>query len=274
MNKKTLFLPAATLLSAAFALTATAQEPIVSQFFNNNPGGSDLPASDYNWSIVTANGTAFATPAVSQGNTNNPDVSRSTGERPLGSGFIFSVPSTSSDVPGASLFYTTHTGISSVYQPNPQPDWYSTWATSINGLTMGEVSGINFRANAGSNNGFTGHVALQIQGKGWVVSNVGHTLTTTWQQFDQPIDLNTDQWFTGVFDGTTLDGNPTDNALTFLTVDDVVTGIGYYGITGAVAGNSSRLRLDRLEVIPEPSTYAALFGLIALGAILVRRRRR
>lgn len=273
LNKKTLL---STACALALAPLASAQTyTTVVQFFNNNPGGSDLPSSDYNWASVNANGVALVSPDVSQGNTGRGGVALP-GERPLGSGFMFTVPVTGTDVPGASMFFTQHTGVSNDYQPNPQPDWWSESGTAwLNGLTTGEITGISFRSNAGSNNDFQVHLALEIQGTGWVVSTTGHTLTTTWTIFDQAFDLSTDQWLTGVFDGTsTLLADPSAQPTIPLTGNEIVTGFGLYGITGAIAGNNSRIRLDLygVGVIPEPSTYALIFGMFALAGVALRRR--
>lgn len=43
---------------------------------------------------------------------------------------------------------------------------------------------------------------------------------------------------------------------------------------GAFEGAGGALAIDNITVIPEPSTYAALFGLLAVGFVIVRRRRR
>lgn len=271
------------LLSSAVALAlaplASAQTyTTVVQFFNNNPSATveGLPSSDYNWASVNANGVATEMlEDVSRGNTGRGGFALP-GERPLGSGFMFSVPLSNSDVPGASMFFTRHTGVSNDYQPNPQPDWFATSGTGwLSGATTGDLVGISFRSNSGSNNNFQAHIAFEVDGIGWVVSPTAHTLTTDWTIFNQAIDLSTDQWITGVFDGTsTLLADPSGQPTIPLTGNELVTGFGLYAITGAIAGNSSRVRVDLygVEVIPEPSTYALIFGFLALAGVALRRR--
>lgn len=274
IKSKKILLSSAVVLALAPLASAQTYSTVV-QFFNNNPGGFDLPSSDYNWASVNANGIALVSPDVSQGNTGRGGVALP-GERPLGSGFMFTVPVAGTDIPGASMFFTRHTGVSNDYQPNPQPDWWSESGTGwLNGLVASDIVGISFRSNAGSNNNFQAHIALEVQGIGWVVSTTGHTLTTTWTIFDQAFDLSNDVWLTGVFDGTsTLLADPSGQPTIPLTGNEIVTGFGLYGITGDIAGNNSRIRLDLygVEVIPEPSTYALIFGFLALAGVALRRR--
>jgi hypothetical protein len=260
-------------LAAISTLTAQTHDTVV-QFFNNNPGGFDRPSSEYNWAQATANNIATASPDVSQGNTGRSGVALA-GERPLGSGFMFILPANTSEGPGASLFYTTHTGVNNAYQPDPQPDWWAESGTTwLNGLTIGDITGVSFRANSGSNSNFQAHVGLRIDGTGWVVSSVAHTLTTTFTIFDQGLDLGNDTWITGAFDGVNLDGDLSGNPTISLSGSELVTGFALYANTGSVVGNDARVRLDLygMEIVPEPSTYALLFGVLVLIGVVVRRR--
>jgi hypothetical protein len=44
--------------------------------------------------------------------------------------------------------------------------------------------------------------------------------------------------------------------------------------TGGASGPSVTATLDQLTAIPEPSTYAAILGLVCIGAAIVKRRQR
>lgn len=43
---------------------------------------------------------------------------------------------------------------------------------------------------------------------------------------------------------------------------------------GAFAGAGASMAIDNVAVIPEPSTYAAIFGLMGLAWVAARRYRR
>ncbi|MCC5839649.1 MAG: PEP-CTERM sorting domain-containing protein [Opitutales bacterium] len=64
------------------------------------------------------------------------------------------------------------------------------------------------------------------------------------------------------------------SALDTATVLENVTGIGVYSRFVNQQWQADRAtQIDSFTVIPEPRTYAAIFGLMALGLILYRRRR-
>lgn len=48
--------------------------------------------------------------------------------------------------------------------------------------------------------------------------------------------------------------------------------IEYWGIAGAGSAAAFRFSFDNISAIPEPATYAAIFGLLALGFVAYRRR--
>ena len=73
--------------------------------------------------------------------------------------------------------------------------------------------------------------------------------------------LNESSWTSYSFDVSTVTPGATTLTLNFLLA------------AGAFAGAGTTLGLDNVSVIPEPSTYAAIFGLAALGVIYARRRR-
>ncbi len=48
--------------------------------------------------------------------------------------------------------------------------------------------------------------------------------------------------------------------------------IAFFGIAGVGTTNAFRFSFDRISAVPEPSTYAAIFGALALGFVAYRRR--
>jgi hypothetical protein len=86
--------------------------------------------------------------------------------------------------------------------------------------------------------------------------------------------LGNDTWITGAFDGVNLDGDLSGNPTISLSGSELVTGFALYANTGSVVGNDARVRLDLygMEIVPEPSTYALLFGVLVLIGVVVRRR--
>lgn len=104
-----------------------------------------------------------------------------------------------------------------------------------------------------------------------------------------PIDINTDQF---VLDGSLADNKELVSGivdLTTLLIDESDPSAGTFGalqpgetaylrwqISNAdlTAGNRSALAIDDLSItaIPEPSTYAILFGLLTFAGVIIRRR--
>jgi len=84
---------------------------------------------------------------------------------------------------------------------------------------------------------------------------------------------------------TSGDGTGTDTGSDFFDLANVVTGGSLTGTGVVVAEAGSTFNLSgavnptfaapslEIGVVPEPSTYAALSGLLALGYVMVRRRR-
>lgn len=85
---------------------------------------------------------------------------------------------------------------------------------------------------------------------------------------------------------TSGDGTGTDTGSDFFDLSNVVTGGSLTGtgvvvaeagstfnLSGAVNPTFNAPSLEIGVVVPEPSTYAALSGLLALGYVMVRRRR-
>jgi hypothetical protein len=245
------------------------------QFFNNdNPSFTDSESSLYNWNVATANGVAIAPLNISAGNTTaSGDVVN--GEADRGRGFLFILPDTGLQ-PGASLMYTTHFGTSIVEQNNPQPDWFVDGpAFSLAGREVAEINSIAVRLRHGST-GFNAHIGLQLDGAAWLFAANPLTTTSTsdWETFSIT-DLASLTYVSGLFDGGSVDADPTDNATGSLTGTEIVTGFALYVDTGTAAGGDARVRMDEMIVtaVPEPGTTAFLIGLGAITWVVWRRRR-
>ncbi len=264
-----------TLLTSLFLAAATVSAPAAvtyGQFFNNNNASfTDSQSGLYNWNFATANNIATVANDISAGNT-TPPVSLP-GETTLGRGFFFLLPQNSTEGAGATFMYTTHTGISTVEQNNPQPDWFQDGGSgTLAGTALGDISNVLVRSNSGSSSSFQARLGVQV-GSDWYLSDTAYTLSTSWTEFNLP-NLASETWITGAFDGVNLDADVSDNLTTLLGAGDVVTGYGWYADVEATVGGSSRIRMDRmvLTVVPEPSTYALLVGALIALAVIARRR--
>ncbi len=245
-----------------------------SQFFNNNNATfTDSESSLYNWNQANANDVSTAPIDISAGNTKGSgDVV--TGEVARGRGFMFILPDSGLQ-PDASLMYTTHLGTSTVEQNNPQPDWFVDGpAFSFSGREVADIESIEVRLRHGST-GFDGHIGLQLDGSTWLFASDPLTTTTSdWESFSIT-DLTTLTYVSDLFDGSSVDADPSDNATSTLTGTEIVTGFALYVDTETAEGNDARIRMDQMIVtaVPEPATYAFLLGLGALTFVAWRRRR-
>lgn len=50
------------------------------------------------------------------------------------------------------------------------------------------------------------------------------------------------------------------------------SGLNRFGLRQAASSNNETITIDNLTIVPEPSTYALLAGLAALGFVMARRR--
>ena len=119
--------------------------------------------------------------------------------------------------------------------------------------------------------------AIQV-GDDWYVS--ANTFTATGQTQASPgtltVNFATELWLGISVSSTTLTATPSGTAAALAT--GTVNGFGFYGDAGTAQGATQDLRMDDFAVsvtaIPEPSSYAALVGLGALGLVAFRRRSR
>lgn len=96
------------------------------------------------------------------------------------------------------------------------------------------------------------NVQLQI-----LLDGVGAGFTT----LNSPGPLNESTWSSYSYDLSTVTPGADSMTLNFLVA------------AGAFEGAGAVVALDNVTVVPEPATFAVLFGILSLGAVIVRRRR-
>jgi hypothetical protein len=146
------------------------------------------------------------------------------------------------------------------------------------------LRGFSFDLSRGTSNYVleaSNRAVIQI-GTDWFASADGFNPTedNTWQTFTIA-NISTANWLTLSFDS---DNNNAvtlgDTALTLAGHNAIgnLNSVGIHVSTTATSGsnNQTQWRTDNIAVtaIPEPSTYAALLGLLAIGFVAWRRRRR
>jgi len=62
-------------------------------------------------------------------------------------------------------------------------------------------------------------------------------------------------------------------ALDFSVASSAITGVTHAGVYISAGTTGHTIDLYNFAVVPEPSTYAALLGALALGLVWLRRRR-
>ncbi|MCC5806693.1 MAG: PEP-CTERM sorting domain-containing protein [Opitutales bacterium] len=267
----------AVLAPAAFGQTLFHQS-----FNNDNAGFTDSFATEYNWNVAAGSAAdvnpSYISPATGNVSAGNTDPSPLfDGEAFRGRGFLFGTV-TDGSTPGAYVKYTTHSGVSTDLQNDPQPDWYRIGpAMSFEGLTLGQITDLTVRSNVRTSAGVDGIEArfgLRVNGD-WYFSADAINLETSWGDYSLA-DPASQQWISGAFaPGVSLDIDLDSPSFVTLDGNDVVEGYAWAYWIGDLTGNDAWARLDRYVVtaIPEPSAYAALIGALALGLVLWRRRR-
>ncbi|MCC5841483.1 MAG: hypothetical protein JJT96_15320 [Opitutales bacterium] len=259
-------------------------QSIFHQSFNNSTATfTDALATDFNWNVA-GGPAADVNPSylkpltgfnVSGGNTDPGTLLP--GEATRGRGFLFGTVSDGS-TPGAYIKYTTHTGVSTVEQNNPQPDWFRSGpAMSFDGLSLGAITDITVRANLRTAAGVAeieARLGLRVNGE-WYFSATPFSLLTSWGEYSIA-DPASQQWISGVFDpGVSLDTDLSSPTLVTLSATDMVDGYAWGYWIGDLTGNDAWGRMDRIVVtaVPEPRLAALAFGALAL-VFVVRRRHR
>lgn len=158
------------------------------------------------------------------------------------------------------------------------------------GTRTGSSPGNVFATFRATNNtgGSVGSIDLSYQGSQFLAREAGAIWVSysldgsTWTKVDP---LTYDAPFTSSGSNLALDSAQITASETLLstTVSGLSWGEGsdlwvrwafYRDIPGGSSGNSPVMAIDNVSftAVPEPATFAALFGLCALGAVLVRRR--
>lgn len=147
------------------------------------------------------------------------------------------------------------------------------------GVQYGNLTSISGRSAGGMNSATTSRFMIETTSGDFFVSQTNITggfggslwditdmENENWAAFNPGPDITTDE-LRGDFGS--LDFNQT------ITPNTQIANIGWFG--SAVTTNTSAANRDitiqDFTVIPEPSAYAALAGLIGLGLVLLRRRR-
>jgi hypothetical protein len=122
---------------------------------------------------------------------------------------------------------------------------------------------------------------IQI-GTDWFASETtfNPTATNTWETHTLA-NISTANWLTLSFDSDNNNAvtlGTTAQTLAAHNASGIVASVGFHVSNTATTGNNTaaQYRIDNIVVtaIPEPSTYAALIGLLALGLVAWRRRSR
>jgi len=274
----------------AMAAGLSAQNLLYSYHFNldENLSGQEVPILDTGWDFFYgANGTSGhgdsnLVSGNSQGSTGGPkfDIEFQNNDR----GFMFA-SGANGFAPGGFLFTMTDLTTTNVLQGakasgTVQTNWNSPFASppiAFADQTIGGLVSLN-SVVLPRNTTIEYHFAFQANGT-WYVDPVGITNVSSWSGYNWSLSGSdvVELPFTA---GVSLDLDLSDNPLipvASLDQNATVTGYGMFVDTNGLIGTSdSWARMDAfvVEAIPEPSTYAMIFGAVAMAAIMIRRRKR
>jgi len=186
---------------------------------------------------------------------------------------------------GSGIWSTSATG----WSISPSGPFTSTYSgTSTHFGQLGQTGGTTGTLTLGSN--ITTSGILIVEGTGYTVALAGHSLSVS-----SSFAMNAAATFDFNNGSTASFGNASGLWLGTLTIANFVTGVStlQFGTSSSdlFAGNLSLINFSGytnggaaqidangfvtptgVSAIPEPSTYAALFGLAALGLAAIRRR--
>ncbi|MCC5839301.1 MAG: PEP-CTERM sorting domain-containing protein [Opitutales bacterium] len=244
---------------ALVASTASAQVTVVySQTFNNTVNATLINIPGWNWAVSDGGDSASTARQFSR-------LSNGTG---IGgtAGFVYNAPAAQvGEV--ASL------------------TWY-------NGATFSQDTLDSLSVFIGHNNNANEtRFVIEIDGAGWFTTtqawtnNVGGGGNFASQAVEVSLNFTTtgSAWRPLAFDGNVgaastgfavFSGDQSANALETTLPAGTITAVGVYNYIYNYMPAGSITRFDDFAVaIPEPSTYAAILGLLALGLLIHRRRR-
>jgi hypothetical protein len=265
MKKHLLALGAVALGSLLLASSANAAVTIYAQGFSNN-SGSNQEYSDYEWfqNSVRSTGSNFViydgaqvlgTTQDSKSTINNVNAVTPHGDNES-IGIMFISPQQGTNA-GRTFSWTNDSDI------------------QVDVTTLDSVSFDVSRNTSTAGNGF--RIAVQISDQWYVTSSLNQPVQATGVQFDGSADSFTFDWTNLSTAWNTIsfvEGTSINTTLGTVASDltGTVQSIGLYTQT---TGNFG-LFIDNYTVtaVPEPSTYAMLAGLLALGVVMLRRRLR
>lgn len=241
---------------------------VYAQSFTNTTAGN-LPLSDYGWSGARSRGasetsgggsstvvTGLEGVATGAGSAvfENVNALSPHGDN-LEEGFVFM--GTDGNNSTRFIFSVPTTGMG---------DW-ATGGALLAGLASVDWGQRNQSATART------RLAIQIDGDWYAtVADFTNPSAATWTTHTLSITPST-EWHPLALQGNgSSDALATDTTVTTSTITGTVGAIGLYA--WSPSGNNVRFDSFVVSAIPEPSTYAALFGLAALGLVFHRRRAR
>jgi hypothetical protein len=278
----------ATAVSLFSALGLSAQLNYSWHFnLDENLPGAENPIADTGWDFYYgSNATvgSYTDPNLRSGNSEGAtsgakfDTTFENGNR----GFMFA-SGAPGFTPGGFLFTSTDLATTDVIQGGKtsgtiQDTWNAPSIASTYPLatrTVGDLISINAVVNP-RNAATRYHFAFQADGN-WYVDSVGFSGVTSWTAYNWTPAGSTVIELPFIA-GSSLDLDLSDNVgLSFAALDQsaAITGYGMYVDTDSLTGTSdSWARMDALvvEAVPEPSSYAMIAGLVALGGMMLRRR--
>jgi hypothetical protein len=166
------------------------------------------------------------------------------------------------------LFSQTPSGVSAGSSLN----FVALWDVST---TFGDLEGISGRTAGGVSGSVISRFMIETSAGAYYVSDTsisGGFGGSTWSV----ADVSAESWalFTpGAADWRGDYGSLTFNASILDTTD--IVGVGWFASAAVSSGTNATLTIRDFNVtaVPEPSTYALLGGLVALGFVMWRRRR-
>lgn len=283
-------LPVVTLIIAPFALSPVSASSTFLHAFERGIGGGpsgDTAASfdTVNWEVLAGsagmdidNETADAFGAISEGPGSNAYLGSLSSRS---QGFWFASGRTGSPAPEVFFAFneTLATTTDSVpgFDGSMQDEWLTDAAFPMSAIRFEDLQKLSVYSNPRSTANLSAHFSIQTS-SGWLVAQDAFTYSTTdWTNFFE-LDVQSATWLEGFYDegAGTLETSLSGLSEIAVSGDAAVSGYGIVFFTGSNTGTSdSWVRMDDFAVtaVPEPSTYAAVVGLLALlGALRARRR--